>query len=273
MTRGVRARLIGSLLAATIVLSPGLLVPAAASAQPTTPDIQLEGAKNFRDIGGYLTADGRRVREDLVYRSNRLSKLTDSDQAKLTAANVTLDVDLRNAVERKDEPDRLPAGVEYKVADVVSLNNGLGFHEFVPITLGRAIIDAAVKGSSDIGQSIGYPFMVSFQGSDVAFRDLLTAIAQQQSGAVVYHCSAGKDRTGWATAVLLTILGVPRATVNAEFLASNTFLGRSDAVEQSWLDAAFDQVNRLYGSFDRYVRDGLRLDQNTVNTLRAKLLV
>lgn len=273
MTPGVSPRLFGPLLAAAIVISPGLLIPSAASAQPAAPDIQLEGARNFRDIGGYLTADGRRVREDLVYRSNRLSRLTAADQAKLTAAGVTLDVDLRNAKERADEPDRLPAGIEYKVADVVSRSNGLGFHEFVPITLGRAIIDSQLKGSSDIGQSIGYPFMVSFQGSDTAFRDLLTSIAQHKTGAVVYHCSAGKDRTGWATAVLLTILGVPRATVNADFLASNTFLGRSDAVEQSWLDASFDQVNRLYGSFDRYVRDGLGVDQNAVDMLRAKLLV
>jgi len=239
----------------------------------TTTATRLEGAKNFRDIGGYATSDGRHVRTGLVFRSNKLSSLTDADQAALTAANVTLDVDLRNMWERKEDPDRIPEGVRYQVADVVSLEHGIGFHEFVPLTLGRALVDAAVNGSSDIGQSIGYPFMVTYRGSDVAFRDLLTAIAENTDGATVYHCSAGKDRTGWSTAILLTLLGVPKETVYEDFLASNTYLGRDKAVEKSWLDAAFAQVDRLYGGVDNYVRKGLGVDQQTIDTLRARLLV
>ncbi|MCA1004938.1 tyrosine-protein phosphatase [Rhodococcus hoagii] len=245
-----------------------------ASADPVAPTaIRLEGAKNFRDIGGYETSDGRTVRTGLVYRANKLTSLTDADLAKLTAANVTLDVDLRNMWERKDDPDRLPEGVRYQVADVVSFEHGIAFHEFVPLTLGRALVDAAVNGSSDIGQSIGYPFMVTYRGADVAFRDLLTAIAGNTDGATVYHCSAGKDRTGWGTAVLLSLLGVPKATVYQDFLASNTYLGRDDAVEKSWLDAAFAQVDRLYGGVENYVRKGLGVDQQTIDTLRARLLV
>ncbi|MFC4603645.1 tyrosine-protein phosphatase [Rhodococcus kronopolitis] len=302
MTARRTARPLGLAFAALLALTPALAGPALASAQssdistgsimsgsshfgssePTTlpelpapsPDaVRLEAARNFRDVGGYTTTDGRKVREGLVYRSNKLSTLTDADQAKLTAANLTLDVDLRNAGERKEAPDRIPAGVRYQVADVVGIDSGVWFHESVPVTLGRAMIDAAVSGSSDIGQSIGYPFMVSYHGSDIAFADLLKAIAQNDTGATVFHCSAGKDRTGWATAVLLTLLGVPRDMVSADFMASNTYLGRTDAVDLSWLDAAFAQMNRLYGSFDNYVRDGLGLDQPTIDTLRAKLLV
>lgn len=239
---------------------------------PSAAAIRLEGARNFRDVGGYRTADGRTVRTGLVYRANKLSSLTDADLAKLTAANLTLDVDLRNASERSEEPDRIPEGVRYQVADVVGIGNGIGFHEFVPLTLGRALVDAAVSGSSDIGQTVGYPFMVNFTGSDVAFHDLITAIATNPDGATVYHCSAGKDRTGWGTAILLTILGVPRDVISADFMASNTYLGRDDAVELSWLNAAFAQVDRLYGGMDAYVRDGLDIDQATIDALRAKLL-
>lgn len=258
------------------LVAPAVTAPLASAdpADPVAPTaIRLEGAKNFRDIGGYETSDGRTVRSGIVYRANKLSSLTDADLAKLTAANVTLDVDLRNMWERRDDPDRLPEGVRYQVADVVSFEHGIAFHEFVPLTLGRALIDAAVNGSSDIGQSIGYPFMVTYRGADVAFRDLLTAIADNTDGATVYHCSAGKDRTGWGTAVLLSLLGVPKATVYQDFLASNTFLGRDDAVEKSWLDAAFAQVDRLYGGVDNYVRKGLGVDQQTIDTLRARLLV
>ncbi|EQM31721.1 tyrosine-protein phosphatase [Rhodococcus erythropolis] len=125
---------------------------------PSAAEIRLDEARNFRDIGGYRTTDGRTVRTGLVFRSNKLSSLNETDLAKLTAANLTLDVDLRNASERAEDPDRIPAGVTYQVADVVSIEHGVAFHEFVPLTLGRALIDGAVKGTSNIGQSIGYPF-------------------------------------------------------------------------------------------------------------------
>ncbi|MEU1431817.1 tyrosine-protein phosphatase [Nocardia sp. NPDC005746] len=239
---------------------------------PATTAIRLDGATNFRDIGGYRTADGRTVRTGLVYRSNGLDKLTDADLAKLNTAGVTLDVDLRNGSERSGAPDRVPTGAQYKVADVVSFDSGISFHEFPVITLGRAVIDGLINGSSDLKMSIQYPFMVDFHGSDVAFGTLLRSIAGNSGGATVYHCTSGKDRTGWATAVLLTVLGVPRDVVNADFLASNKQLGDAKAVELSWLEAAFDEVDRLYGSVDKYVRDGLGLDQATIDALRAKLL-
>lgn len=115
--------------------------------------------------------------------------------------------------------------------------------------------------------------LVNYRDSDVAFHDLLTAIANNSDGATVYHCSAGKDRTGWGTAILLTILGVPREVISADFMASNTYLGRDDAVDLSWLDAAYAQVDRLYGGMDTYVREGLGVDQDTIDSLRAKLLL
>ncbi|MEU2024813.1 tyrosine-protein phosphatase [Streptomyces sp. NPDC016469] len=232
----------------------------------------LASARNFRDIGGYRTTDGRWVRPGLVYRSNKLSGLTDTEQQRLVSQKLTLDVDLRNVQERHDAPDRLPAGVRYQVADVVSLAHGIRFHDSALMTLAEAIAAGLFSGSSDLGQSIGYPFMVNFVGADYAFHDLVTAVATNTSGATVFHCSAGKDRTGWGTAVLLTLLGVPRATVEADFLASNQYTGDPEAVELSWLRAAYAEVDQIYGDFDTYVREGLKLDAATVAALRAKLL-
>lgn len=268
MSRSRSSRHLLRLLSVMIAMAVLGALPAPASAAP-----RLDGASNFRDLGGYQTADGKTVRSGIVYRSNKLSSLTEADQRQLLDEGITLDVDMRNASERKEAPDRIPAGVRYQVADVVSIDHGIWFHEFVPVTLGRALIDAYVHDSSNVGQSIGYPFMVSYRGADFAFRDLLTAIAGNRDGGTVFHCSAGKDRTGWGAAVLLSVLGVPRATIEADFMESNTYLGRSDAVELSWLNAAFDQVRRLYGSMDAYVRKGLRVSQATINTLRARLLV
>ncbi|RMI30493.1 tyrosine-protein phosphatase [Nocardia stercoris] len=239
---------------------------------PATTAIRLAGAPNFRDIGGYRTADGHTVRTGKVFRSNKLGGLTDADLATLAAANVNLDVDLRNTSERAAAPDRVPAGARYQVADVESADGGVSFHDFPAVTLGVAVVDGLLNGSTDLGQSVFYPFMIDYHGGDVAFGSLLTAIAQNTGGATIYHCTYGKDRTGWATAVLLTILGVPRDVVNADYLASNAELGNPTAVQLSWLEAAFNEVDRLYGSFDAYVHDGLGLSQATVDTLRAELL-
>ncbi|KRV50092.1 protein tyrosine phosphatase [Wenjunlia vitaminophila] len=232
----------------------------------------IASAKNFRDVGGYRTTDGRWVRTGLVYRSNKLSSLTAAEQQKMLSQRITLDVDLRNVFERDEDPDLLPAGIRYQVADVADVSHGLKFHDSATVTLFKALAAGLLSGSSDLGQSIGYPFMVDFVGADYAFHDLLTAVATND-GATVFHCSAGKDRTGWGTAVLLTVLGVPRSTVEADFLASNGYLGDDKAVELSWLRAAFDEVDHLYGSFDAYVHEGLMLDDATIAALKAKLLV
>lgn len=272
-------------IAATTTVISGVSAPASGWASPASPAdtttsatpsagtsaVQLVGAKNFRDVGGYRTSDGRTVRTGVVYRSNKLSGLTDADLQLLAGLNVTLDVDLRNVVERFEEPDRIPAGARYQVADVVSLAHGLRFHGNATVTLAKALAAGLFNGSDNLGQSIAYPFMVDFVGADHAFGDLLRAIANNP-GAVVFHCTAGKDRTGWGTAVLLSLLGVPRATVEADFMLSNDRLGNPKAVELSWLRAAFSEVDHLYGSMEAYARQGLGLDDATINALRARLL-
>lgn len=255
--------------AATLVSGVGV---ATAATPTTTTAAELAGAKNFRDVGGYTTTDGHTVRTGVVYRSNKLSELTDADVQSLSDLGVTLDVDLRNGIERFQDPDRIPAGTRYQVADVISLDHGLHFHENATVTPVKAVAAGLLNGSGNLGQSIGYPFMVDFVGADYAFGGLLRAVATND-GAVVFHCSAGKDRTGWGTAVLLTLLGVPRATVAADFLLSNEKLGDPSAVELSWLNAAFDEVDHLYGSMDAYAHQGLGLDDATINALRARLLV
>jgi protein-tyrosine phosphatase len=258
--------------AVTLVSGAGVATSANAATPAISSAVELVGAKNFRDVGGYATTDGHTVRTGLVYRSNKLSQLTDTDLQSLANLGVTLDVDLRNGIERYQEPDRLPAGTRYQVADVISLDHGLRFHDNATVTLVKALAAGLLNGSGNLGQSIAYPFMVDFVGADYAFGDLLRAVAGQDSGAVVFHCTAGKDRTGWGTAVLLSLLGVPRSTVEADFMRSNDKLGDPSAVEISWLHAAFDEVDHLYGSMEAYARQGLGLDDATINALRARLL-
>ncbi|WP_433374071.1 tyrosine-protein phosphatase [Actinoplanes sp. CA-142083] len=264
MTRRAALALATAVLAATAVATP---------AHAAERSLGLANATNFRDVGGYTTADGHTVRTGIVFRSNKLSNLTAAEWQVVIAHGINRDVDLRNAVERGDEPDNAPAGITYQVADVASLSHGIRFHDNAIMTIVTALAAGLLSGSSDLGQSIGYPFMVNFVGADYAFRDTLLAVGRNTSGGVVYHCSAGKDRTGWATAVLLTLLGVPMSTVEADFLASNTYLGRPDAVQVAWLRAAFAEMNKIYGSFDAYLHRGLMLTDADIAAVKARLLV
>jgi protein-tyrosine phosphatase len=175
-----------ALVLATAVLA-GTAVAAPASAATTTNatgerSLGLANATNFRDVGGYTTVDGHTVRTGIVFRSNKLSKLTAAEWQTVIAHGINRDVDLRNAVERSEEPDRAPAGVAYQVADVVSFAHGIRFHDNALMTLAGAIAAGLLSGSSDMGQSIGYPFMVNFVGADYAFRDTLLAVARNTSG-------------------------------------------------------------------------------------------
>ncbi|MGW5074975.1 tyrosine-protein phosphatase [Rhodococcus sp. NPDC004095] len=219
--------------------------------------LHLDGAKNARDVGGYTTTDGKTVKTGLVYRTDALSSLSAADLTKLQSLNVKVVDDLRTVYERTIQPDKVPAGATANWYDV----------------LGGSPITTLVDLKS------AYVAFIDGPGANEAFGAVLRDI-RDTDGAVLYHCSAGKDRTGWTTAVLLTILGVDRATVNEDFMLSNVYRGTDgtgstgsiDGVQQSWLDTSFATAEERYGSFDAYVRQGLGLTDADIAALKAKLL-
>jgi protein-tyrosine phosphatase len=123
-----------------------------------------------------------------------------------------------------------------------------------------------------------YQAFITTPGADQAFGSVLRDIVSAGNrGTVLYHCTAGKDRTGWMTAVLLTILGVDRSTVDYDYLLSNYYRGAGDGdalngVVLAGLNASFDQVNQIYGSFGNYVHRGLGLSDTDIAALKAKML-
>lgn len=262
-SRAVRASLAAAT-AAAVLLGPvvGQAVAAPAPTSETgTADrlLGLIGVQNARDAGGYRTTDGHRVRTGLVFRTGALDKATSEDLARLSALGVGVVDDLRTGYERALGADKLPAGATGNSYDV----------------LGQAppmIMAGALFGGEGL-----YRAFITAPGANEAFAAVLRDIIAADGAGVLFHCSAGKDRTGWASAVLLTLLGVDRDTVTADYLASNTYRNAAptdplNGVQQSWLDAAFDQASQSYGSFDGYVRDGLGLSDAEVTALRAALL-
>ncbi|WP_062988947.1 tyrosine-protein phosphatase [Nocardia anaemiae] len=220
--------------------------------------LNLQGVQNGRDAGGYRTTDGHRVRTGLVFRTGQLNNATPADLAVLTDRKVRVVDDLRTVYERTVAADRVPTGA------VANWNDVIG--QAPPQTL-----ITTLTGGDDL-----YRAFITAPGANEAFASVLRDIIDTD-GAVLFHCTAGKDRTGWTSAVLLTVLGVDRDTVTQDYLLSNQYRNASpndplNGVSAGWLDAAFEQANQSYGSFDAYVREGLKLSATDVAALKAKLL-
>ncbi|MFB7339712.1 tyrosine-protein phosphatase [Streptomyces hydrogenans] len=242
--------------------------------------IRLQGTANFRDAGGYRTRDGQWVRMGEVYRSDALDRLTDADLAKLRRLGVRTVLDLRMQSERAAAPDRVPAGATHVVADVLA---GSGTFTSMPGTPAEA----------EAMMTEGNRFMVSGDTAKAAYATVLDEITDGAGAdGVVFHCTAGKDRTGWAEAALLTALGVPEETVMADYLASNTYRAAANEavlshlppaqaavykplldVRPGYLNASFDEVREEFGSFRAYLREGVAVDAHQLKALKRDLLV
>jgi protein-tyrosine phosphatase len=251
--------------------------------------LHLKTIPNLRDIGGYRTVDGRWVKMGMIYRSDQLDRLSDSDLGGMGDLGLALVVDLRTASERSHEPDRVPAGAEHLVLDVAADSKGsLGGD------MRQAIAAIAAGKGAEMLTEANRDF-VSLNSARSAYHTLLSRIGAEGAGPTLYHCTSGKDRTGWASAVILTLLGVPRETVMADYLASNDYLrAKNEAtiamlgrlptpiarenlepaltVRAAYIEAAFAEVDKRYGSFDRYVREGLGLDDAAIDRIRTALL-
>jgi protein-tyrosine phosphatase len=242
--------------------------------------LHLPSAPNFRDVGGYRTTDGRWVRMGVAYRSDQLDRLSDADLATLAKMAPDVVVDLRTDAERRKGADRLPPGAQALVEDVMADD---------PPDPGLLASLKTPEASADLLTSLNRRFVASVSARR-AYSGLFDALATTP-GSVVYHCTAGKDRTGWASAVLLTALGVPRETVIADYLASNVFLTEKNkamfsalppdkqaaleplmTVRRAYLEAAFAEADRRYGGFDRYLKEALGIDEAALARLKARFL-
>lgn len=252
--------------------------------------VALEGAQNFRDLGGYATADGHTVRWGLLFRSDNLAQLTDADLAKLHELGIKLVCDFRSAEEKAEEPDRLPAEDPPTVAELPIFDESFSPAEF------RKRLSAGDLGGLDLRQALtdaNRLFATRFAGQ---YEAMFERITLPENLPAVVHCTAGKDRAGFASAVILRTLGVPEETVYEDFLLTNHYtaqkiertlwtirlfsLFRVDpeqvrpvlSVERGYLAAAFDEITKQYGSFDVYRRDALGLDDAETAAFRQLAL-
>lgn len=250
--------------------------------------LPVAGVQNFRDVGGYRTVDGRRVRWGLVYRSAGLSEVAPDQAGPLEGLGIRTIHDLRSTDERRSQPTRWPTA---KPPTIKARDYDMDMSGFA-----RAFADGIDAAEARQTFRAFYPGVLDSHRDQ--FRELFQTLLAAE-GPVLYHCSAGKDRTGVATGLVLTALGVPRETVLADYALSNRYY-RMDlshasdrapsaemrmfaslppevvevfqGVEPEYLEAVFAEIDRRHGGFDAYLQQELGVGPAEIARLKQVYL-
>jgi protein-tyrosine phosphatase len=238
--------------------------------------LNLAGASNFRDLGGYPARDGRAVRWRQIFRSNHLGHLTDDDIAVVRGLGVRSAFDFRG---REERAEALCGMTDLTV-------HSLPVEPTVVAAL-RAIAAAGTPLSTVAAIEVMRDSYRNYvQQNTQRFRALFGHLLEDHAPLVV-HCSAGKDRTGFACALMLHTLGVPDEVISEDYLLTNRFYRRDPSassdlpddvrqvlgsVQASFLAAAFEAIDADYGDLENYLRDGLGLGAAEREALAARYL-
>ena len=240
--------------------------------------LPLEGGQNFRDLGGYPTEDHRHVRWGLLFRSGSLHGLTPADFAYLKTLGLRTEVDFRSTQERAAEPTDWPAGQAPKI-----LADDYDFS-----ILGRHMTNLKDMSPEELQVKMVEMYPIILDQFNGQYRRLFQQLLAGNAP-LAFHCSAGRDRTGVASALVLTALGVPRETVIQDYLLTNRYfqLAQVGPAAQTWgkippamakvmvssarpsIEAVFKVIDGYPGGAKAYLRDRLGLDQLKIARLRA----
>lgn len=267
------------------------------------PEKILTGAPNARDLGGIETMDGRRIKPNRLIRSGMLARLTDEDVEYLKSAGLKTIVDFRTSAERVQKPDRVIDGAEYIVCpmledktDGITRDKPESEDEEAQRTLkmARRLMEHDPDGVRQM-RSL-YPILVTLDHSLEHYRRFFEILLKHEDGALLYHCTMGKDRVGTATALLLTALGVPREGIVADYMITRErcapgtqrllnncrkftddeavleFVYRLDTVQEDFIAATFETIDEVHGGMDRFLRDKMGLDAAAIERLKLLYL-
>lgn len=277
---------------ATIAGVGGMAAAAPASGGPSRIDLQ--GAVNVRDLGGYGTYDGEKVKSGKVIRADALGKLTDADVQKLQGLKLQAVVDLRTPAEVQGlGADRVPAGVPL-VARPID-DTGMFTKMYQAISSKDPQQQQDLLGDGKAEQIMGDVYRSFLSADSLAkFGQTVKDLADTDT-ATLFHCTAGKDRTGWLSYVTLRAVGVPESVARQDYLLSNQYRAAADAamraqlkqagimqnpdlliplqeVREDYLDIAVTQADQQFDDFGKFLTKGLGLDAGTILKLRKNLV-
>lgn len=282
----------------TLALCSPLAIQANQANQATKPghehqqltferQVKLQGADNFRDLGGYLTKEGLQVKTGLIYRSDALDNLSEQDIETLNQLGLHTVVDFRSHIERRLEPDVLPDTVEKK------LNLQIGIEAVDPVAFRKRFLSGKVNGEQFRQMIIDGNRQMAREG-EKPFGTLLQTLVDDPQQPLVFHCAGGKDRTGLASAILLSLLGVPHKTIIEDYLLTNHYrhehhqasaaklnqlypeigpgLNQARMANAEYLQAGLDEIYSNYGSMENYAEQVLKISKEDIQTLRRLYL-
>jgi protein-tyrosine phosphatase len=248
--------------------------------------IYLEGTHNTRDLGGYVTQDGRKVRGNFLYRSDKLSNLTSKDILELQKLGIKRIIDFRSENEKTRDPNIIPEGFEY-VEMPIEADKKIK-QEIYDVLSGK--IDKNIK---EFLMEANRQFIYEYSET---FKLFLLEIINNPVP-TLYHCTAGKDRTGFATLLIYTILGIDRKTIIEDYLKTNEFI--ADSIEKvkyevaksmkisnkevdrimpllkvdiDYINSAINEADKKYGSIFTFINDKLEIKSMERDLLKGILL-
>ncbi|MFF0490637.1 tyrosine-protein phosphatase [Nocardia sp. NPDC004068] len=279
----------GAVFAVLALTATGVSAQPSAQAAPTRIDLQ--GAVNTRDIGGYRTYDGKTVKSGRAIRSDALNALTDADLGTLGRLHLKQVIDLRTPAEVGAQgADKAPPGVAVVARPISDTGMYLRMLQLIQSRDPQQQEAALGNGGAERIMRTMYASFATDQATKDALGQTIRDLANTDAP-TLYHCTAGKDRTGWLTYVTLRAIGVPEGTARQDYLLSDQYRAATDAklreqvkqaglmtnpdlliplqeVRADYLDTAVEQI----GDFGHYLTDELGLDPGTILRLRKNLV-
>lgn len=259
--------------------------------------IKNDKVPNLRDLGGMIGADGRRIRSGLLLRSEQLYNASQQDIALLEALPLKKIVDFRNPKEAAEKPDPEMAGCVNRNLSIIDESSLVSWEQ-----------DKSAQGQKDMdklkddpdsgakGMREVYRNFIRMPFSRAQYARFLREILDTEDGAVLWHCTLGKDRCGWGSVLVQSLLGVSREAIIADYMYTNVCLkdeiagmmamlrkitantnvgGAGSALveaREEYIMAAFEEADKQYGSMDAYLEEGLGVDAEMRKRFRERFL-
>jgi protein-tyrosine phosphatase len=250
--------------------------------------LPFEGTKNFRDMGGYQSLNGRRVKWGLLYRSGRLSDLTEQDLKYFSVLNIGLICDFRRKEEQNKSPNRLPEENSTKTSNLtIGAGSAKSFMDK---------IKSGKTGSDDMMSMMEKIYRDFVHKHSAPYAEMFKYLLENGNCATLIHCTAGKDRTGFGAAIILSALGVDRETIFHDYLlttryfpidleikrmaenhnmTNNKYLDAirpAFEVHPEYLQAAFDEIEKKYETIENYLSMALGVTKEVCEELQERFL-
>ncbi|MDN6967905.1 tyrosine-protein phosphatase [Oenococcus sp. UCMA 17063] len=253
--------------------------------------LKIKGGSNFRDLGGYQTSDGKKILWGRLFRGSALNNFTNHDLRVLKRHHIDTIIDFRSLDESLNDPDIYPKTVNDLRLTV--LDQDTTYSTITPAEFHRLSHSAGFAYQQMMRT---YRRLITDEFSQRAYRQFFDYLLNQGNGAILFHCTKGKDRTGIATALFLLAVGIDKDTIFQDYFLTDTYNheqtefeldrmmknGDDDTdidnvkhfllTDRRYLENAFAAMDEIAGSSRAYLEKYLGLDDQKIQVLRNKYL-